>query len=344
MVSSALAACGDVECPHTVVLATTEREVDTKQVCDRMAVLPGRMAVHYGVVGKDCADLCGDRKMNGCYVPAMYDGAYGELNKFPPTAPRACPPWDPTMTITCMHEEQRGKWDESCPIAGRRPAGLLASRGSGARSRANPRAHCEVADYLARAAHLEAASVLAFDKLAEDLARLGAPAELIEACLRAAREETGHARLTGKLARARQACPPGVDVLVRGSASLLELALENAVEGVVREAYGALQAGVSGRKARDQEIRAVMASIAEDEASHAFLALRLADWLDTQLSAEQRAQVAHAKRAAIHALRGELAHEPVVALRDEVGLSSRAQALALVEQLEQTVWCRSLAA
>jgi hypothetical protein len=180
--------------------------------------------------------------------------------------------------------------------------------------------------------------VFAFDKLAEDLESLGAPDELVEECLRAAREEAVHARIARQLAAARDASPPGVDVLVRARPTLLELALENVSEGVVRESYGALQATFSGRSARAPDVRKAMATIAVEEASHAWLALRIAAWLDARLSKEERTQVAQAKDAAIRALRGELEHEPAFALRHEVGVPSRVEALTLFDQLARDVW------
>lgn len=334
--SSALGACADGECPHTVVALKREREVDTQRTCDGIRVINEGEIVRFGVDGQACADLCEDSRMNACELPADYAAEFNARNSIADAgSDHDCPPWDDTIRITCKREEARGKYHDGCPISGRRPTGLLATR------RREPDA---VADFLARAAHLEAASVFAFDKLAEDLSRLGAPASLIDDCLRAARDETEHAQLMGRLARARGARPLGVDVMTRGNPSPLELALENAVEGVVREAYGALQASVSARKARDSELRSAMAGIAEDEAAHAWLALRIAQWLDTRLSRQQRLQVEQAKQTAIAALRAELRHEPPTALRDELGLPSRTEALHLLTQLEQTVWSLQQAA
>ncbi|HEX6245950.1 MAG TPA: ferritin-like domain-containing protein [Polyangiales bacterium] len=335
VVSAALGACGDDSCPHAVVTAKKQHEADTDEVCERISAGVGQLGGS-GIRDKDCAALCEDPKMNRCSLHSDYHREFSDLNPAlgsPDAGPKQCPDWEPRMTIECTRVESRGgEWHEGCPIAGRRPAGLLAARG-GERD--------EVADYLARAAHLEAASVFAFDKLAEDLARLGAPAALIDDCLRAARDESEHAQVMGKLARARNASPMGVDVVAHGNASALELALENVVEGVVREAYGALLAGLSGRRAADPEVRAAMAGIAEDEAAHAWLALRIADWLDARLSPAEHAQVAEAKWRAIAALREELEHEPSAALREQVGLPTRAEGLRMLAELEQNVWAAS---
>jgi hypothetical protein len=81
-----------------------------------------------------------------------------------------------------------------------------------------------------------------------------------------------------------------------------------------------------------------MLRIARDETSHAALSSRIADWFELQLSAEERAQVAAAQRAAIEELRRELAQEPSAALRAQLGLPSRALAVRLVDQLQGHVW------
>ena len=61
----------------------------------------------------------------------------------------------------------------------------------------------ELGTYLARCAHLEAASVVAFTELAAQLAALGAPAGLVARCRTAATEEARHAAVLGGLADAR---------------------------------------------------------------------------------------------------------------------------------------------
>lgn len=155
--------------------------------------------------------------------------------------------------------------------------------------------------------------MLAFEELAKDLTRLQAPAQLVAACLRAARQEVAHARTVGVLARRRGAEPPAVQVRQRALPSRLELALHNAVEGVVRESYGALQAIVSGRAARAEDVRLAMAGIAVDESEHAEVALQITAWLHTRLSAEELLQVSRARDAAIAELRRELDPPPLCA-------------------------------
>jgi hypothetical protein len=185
---------------------------------------------------------------------------------------------------------------------------------------------------------MEAASVLAFEKLTESLAAYGAPAQLVEDCRKAAREEARHAQVVSALSRARGTEPPAPELSPRGLPSRAELALENVAEGVVRECYGALEAIVISRTAAAADVRAAMESISADEASHAALSARIAAWLETQLTEDERCAVAQAKRAAIVQLRAELDAEPEPELRDQLGIPSRTLALALLDGLQTHVW------
>lgn len=159
----------------------------------------------------------------------------------------------------------------------------------------------ELGTYLAGCAHLEAASVVAFTELAGQLAALGAPAGLVARCRTAAIEEARHAAVLGGLGGARgatvtrpqqQAC----------EASLVAIALHNAVEGCVHEAWAAVGATWQAVHARDPELRAAFATIAVEEAGHAQLAWDLHTWLIGQLVDEQRTAVLVAQRAAIAGL------------------------------------------
>jgi len=63
---------------------------------------------------------------------------------------------------------------------------------------------------------------------------------------------------------------------------------EIAVEGCVRETFGALEATFQAKNANDPQIRRVMRRIAEDETRHAALAWRVAAWIEPRLSDRQR--------------------------------------------------------
>jgi rubrerythrin len=152
-------------------------------------------------------------------------------------------------------------------------------------------------DALERMAYLEAASVLAFEDLARELARRHAPRSLIERALEAAADERRHAQLIAELA----GCD--VPVIVARSLnrdrSILELAIENAVEGCTVELFGALLLTHQSMHAAEARVREVLQSIARDEQAHAELALDLHAYFLSQLSSdEEREEVEIALRDA----------------------------------------------
>jgi hypothetical protein len=80
------------------------------------------------------------------------------------------------------------------------------------------------------------------------------------------------------------------------------VALENAVEGCVRETYGAALACACAARAADARVRDVMRSIARDECKHAELSWKLAAWATPQLAVHERKAVRATMRAAGRAL------------------------------------------
>ncbi|MBL8974287.1 MAG: ferritin-like domain-containing protein [Myxococcales bacterium] len=155
--------------------------------------------------------------------------------------------------------------------------------------------------YLAHAASLEAASVLAFSQLADRLQRWRAPARLIRRCHAAAADEAEHARLLTELALAAGAtvAPPLQREL---PVDLAAAARDNAIAGCVHEAWSALTCAVTARDAASPELRAVHRRLAADEARHAQLAWDLHTWFMKQVSTIQRASIRAAQAAAIAAL------------------------------------------
>jgi hypothetical protein len=214
---------------------------------------------------------------------------------------------------------------------GRRPEGLLSDgtvegRVSG------------LGALFARMAHLEAASVPAFERLAEELAALGAPARLVRAARRSAAEEVRHAQAMGTLALRHGAPLPPVVLGPPRPRSLAALALENAVEGCVREMFGALLAGWQARTAQDAEVRHTLARIAPDELRHAELSWALDAWAQRHLSAAEREQLLAARDEALRTLLREVEEstpdEEAVRL---AGLPSREDARELVRGLAELV-------
>ena len=172
----------------------------------------------------------------------------------------------------------------TCPGAiGRVPAGIAPARL--ARTTV-------LGDYFAKMAHLEAASVIAFERLADELAHHRAPARLVRAARRAASDERAHARAATRMARRFGAAPPAVDVQSIAPRPLREVAIENAVEGCVRETFGALVATHQARVARDPRIAAMMKRISRDETRHAALSLGVSRWALRRLDDATRQEIA----------------------------------------------------
>jgi hypothetical protein len=194
-------------------------------------------------------------------------------------------PWDPenkVATISCT-----AHYVEPGFCTGRRPQGhheadvALGSR----------------AAWFVANAHLERASITAFTELAAWLERRGAPADLISRCHAAAADEVVHADAITALARSEgsevptpTADPPADD--------LFAVALHNAVEGCVSEAFAALIAGHQARHA-DPALRELFATIAADELRHGQLAWDLHAWLFDQLTPAEQHAVADAQARAL---------------------------------------------
>ncbi len=205
-----------------------------------------------------------------------------------------------------------------CPVPGRRPHGLRAARG---------RAGSACGAWLGRAAHLEAASVHAFVRLARELAVHGAPARLRRAALAAAHDEARHAAIMGRLARAHGAAPPAVEVTPLAERALEALAVDNVEEGQVGETWAALTAAWQARHAADPEVRAAMRGIAADEARHAALSWRVQRWASERLDDAGLRRVADARRRAVASLVARVSeHE---APRRELADDAAARALGL---------------
>ena len=203
---------------------------------------------------------------------------------------------------------------------GRRPEGLVfAAAPTAGRS--------SVGAELALMAELEAASVPAFERLARELAAHGAPALLVERANTAARDEVRHARAMGQLAvqhGATVGTPSHAELTVR---ELLPLAIENAIEGCVREAYGALVASYQAERAAPA-LRGTFQRLAKDERAHAALAEDVDCWLAEHLDEHGRAHVANARAMARAELRCSL--ENAVGC-ETLGLPDRQAAVRLFD-------------
>lgn len=196
-----------------------------------------------------------------------------------------------------------------------------------------PRATSALGARLARIASLEAAAVKAFERLERELRSFGAPSSLSERAARAARDEVRHARRMGALARrfGGVTSEPSCETLpVR---DVLDVALENAAEGCVRETYGALVGTYQAERVADPELGRVLRGIARDETGHAALSWDVADFLSSRLPAAERARVEERRRAAARRLRASLATQTVHDADRVLGVPEREIALALFDRV-----------
>jgi len=218
----------------------------------------------------------------------------------------------------------------NCPNcqAGRRPEGLLPPL---------PCAPSEVASVLAKMAWLEAASIPAFERLVRELEAQSAPAELSDAAKRAARDEVRHALAVTALAEEAGARVPEVRVAPFNPRSLEAIATENAVEGCVRETFGAAVAAVQAKRAHNPRVLATMKRVARDEARHAQLSWAVADWIDCKLDADARRRVREARESAWDELLQGASIEPCAAVSRELGMPSAAEARAMALSLRASM-------
>jgi hypothetical protein len=177
-------------------------------------------------------------------------------------------------------------------------------------------------DYFAAMSRLEAASVDAFRILRDELAAFRAPRRLVNAAGRAARDEVRHARSTRALARRAGGRAERPVISRRERRSLEAVALDNAVEGCVRETFGALLASAQAIAARDPVVRAAMGRISRDETRHAALSWQVHGFLMRRLPPAARQRVLQAQREAARQLVAS-AQAEVPSFAAAVGLPDR---------------------
>ena len=151
---------------------------------------------------------------------------------------------------------------------------------------------------------------------------------------RSGQDEVRHAREVGRFG----GTPAEVRVLRANRRSLEELARENAVEGCVRETFGALVATWQAAHAGDGEVRAVMQRIAVDETRHAALAWAVARWAASQLDEAACERVREAQKEAIRALDRRVWSGAAVSVLTEAGLPTPARARDLLAGMTEALW------
>lgn len=129
----------------------------------------------------------------------------------------------------------------------------------------------------------EHAAVAAFARLALELMAFGAPSELVDDTLCAAREEVVHARLGFALASRYAGAPraPGafpIGAVITRHTDLASFAAATAREGCIGETVTTLVATECLYRTRDGGVRAALSRIVDDEAGHSRLAWRTVRW------------------------------------------------------------------
>ena len=303
----------------------------------------GGICAPYGYM-PGMVDTCGNYVRLPCGLPSnVQPGAncyltLADCHKFCPGSFFNCHATD----VSCVDggdggmivDDPQGGIDLDCSICaggvGRVPAGLARARMSAAPS--------ALGDYFAAAAHFEEASVHAFRRLGCELAAHRAPARLVRAARRARRDEVRHTRLSRRMARRFGGAPVPPRVEPLATRPLDAIALENAVEGCVRETFGALVAGFQAANAKDPAIARMMETIARDETRHAALSWAVARWASRRLGPEARARIGERCRDAVEALRREVDAPLDGALVTRAGLPDPAQRRALLGALEERLW------
>jgi hypothetical protein len=256
----------------------------------------------------DCQKLC---SLSGAYVCNAIDNSCDDAGMVRYEAP---------FQVAC----------EFCPSTiGRRPEGLHLATGARGRN--------ALGDHFARMSELEAASVTAFERLTQELELHAAPRSLVQAAKRARRDEIRHARVTRQLARRFGAEPASVRVAPEAPRTLEVIAIENAVEGCVRETFGALMAHFQAARAGDPAIRETLKRLAGDETRHAALGWEVASWVEERLDVDANARVRAARNEAVATLSTEIA-EPAPELVDQAGIPTATEQERLLSELASELY------
>jgi hypothetical protein len=314
--SDALVACGGCNC--TTQDAGPPVSATADQVCALLA--SSTVTDSTFIYGPACSAFCPSQ--DSCEVPSDFAAQFAALNADAGAVADAgnsdagdldggdggsatykCPTPSAPLTVTC----------DPPACLGRLTEGFV-----------TPNYASNLGDRFAAMAYLEAVSVHAFDRLERELHAHGASAAMLRDARRARRDEQRHTAMMTRLARrhggearlpnAPQASP---------TRSLFEIALENAVEGCVRETYGAVVGLIEGETSSEASFRKVMRAVATDECRHAELAWAVHAWAMPQLSEVEARRVQAAMRVAIAEI-AERDAATAALLFQESGSASRA--------------------
>jgi hypothetical protein len=218
---------------------------------------------------------------------------------------------------------------QNCNGAGRLPQGLTPA----------PRAsQTALQHHFSQAAWMEAASALAFEQIAQELERFGAPRALIRRARAARRDELRHAEVIGRWAERYGGAGPVPAAIAQRDRSLEDFASENAREGCVRETFGAAVAAWQAAQARDPVLREALGGIASDELRHAELSWDIASWAERRLDEPARRRVAAARAEAVAVLKAEGLAPREAALVEMGLLPDVVSAERLLEAVDVALW------
>ncbi len=260
----------------------------------------------------------------------------GPFNKDPGLflQPDAC-------VVLCPHDSYGNPLPQCSPLNSNDLVCWITFCGTGGRLAAGVNMHAGgsgVGRILGDMAAHEAAAVVAFEQLAVELSRHALPEALRRAALRAADEERRHTRLVGALARRR-----GGRFGISGSRtevrSLEEIALDNAVEGCARETFGAMVGLYQSMHAPDPAVRAVMASVSEDELGHSSWSWALHEALAPRLSRQARRKIRGARDEALATLTRGLLAGKSEAERAELGMPDEERLESMAASLREELYC-----
>lgn len=281
-----------------------------------------------------------DLGMPECDIPSARYLPEGILVRIRATGPCDRPYTDkehlvlvrPEGGLEHLEERVLGEIPATC-VVGRMTDGVVIACGSGA-----PLGKLSVADHLAEMAALEAAAVHAFRRLAEEMRALGAPESMIERAYDAADDEVRHAVMVGLEAKRRGKAPRAIEVGPMPIREALEIALENAREGMVRETYGALAAHYHALAATDPRLARLFERLAEDETRHAALSLEFGEFLEAKLSDEERRLVDEARHESLRQLDEELKVALADEVHDELGWPRPDAARSMLHEAFPAIW------
>jgi len=289
------------------------------------------------ILGLSCGDDCVEAPAVGMgTLPADAGWSVGSVHQAAECAPY-CRIFDPCRTFSwssCVVSADTRPFLECRGTQTRCGSGPCGRVPAGLRRQAWEPSFSAVATELAAAAHLEGAAVFAFEALERELIAHQAPPSLVARARSAQRDEQRHHSSMSRLARKYGGSVPEVRVERVPVRSLLEVAVENAAEGCVRETYGAAVAAYQGEWASDPGVRRVMRAIAVDEAEHASLGWSIDEWARSRLPAAQRKIVGLARERARADLRLHIQRPIALELISILGLPGPRASAALVSALD----------